>query len=255
MLDEPKSEVKAPLDAGVFTLEGVRQSRNGTDVLGPVDLALPASSISVLLGPSGAGKTTCLRLLNRLDEPASGVVFYRGRSLPSIPVRELRRNVGMVFQTPVLFAGTVGSNLDEAAELAELPDDERMERAAGALEAAELGVAFLGRGVDDLSSGERQRATLARALIGSPDVLLLDEPTGALDVETAQRLLATLRRLALNGLTVVMATHRLEEARAVAEWVVLLDRGRIVEAAEATRFFRSPATERAQAFLAGGGGL
>lgn len=237
-----------------FRLDGVYRVHDGTRVLGPVDLALPPGVLSVLLGPSGSGKTTLLRLLNRLDDPTSGRIAYLGRPLESFPVRELRRRVGFVFQEPALFPGTIRSNLEAAADIAGVDPAHREDVFREALASAELDPAMRGRDVRELSAGERQRAGLARALVPGPETLLLDEPTGALDVETAHRLLATLRALATAGRTLVMATHRLEEARRSARFVVLVDRGRVVEAGDAEGFFAAPRTERARAFLAGDSG-
>lgn len=237
-------------DTPAFSLRRVRQVRQGVDVLAGLDLEIPVGRITALLGPSGAGKTSLLRLLDRLDEPTSGEVFYRGRPLEDYPVRELRRRVGFVFQTPVMFPGTVGDNLRTAARLSGADGEEIAGRLLEVLSLAELDPELAERPGERLSIGERQRANIARALMTGPEALLMDEPTSALDPETADRLLETVRHLSDRlGLTVVIVTHRLDEARLVAGHAVVLEAGRVIEAGEAKRLFRNPREARTQAFL------
>ena len=217
-----------------FRLRDVRQEKSGRVLLRDIDLVLPRGRITVLLGSSGAGKTSLLRLLNRLDDPAAGEISYLDRSLDGYPVTELRRRVGFVFQTPVMFAGSVLDNLREAAEIAGLDDQEFPDRARGALELAGLDPALQDRPSHELSVGEQQRATLARTLIGGPEVLLLDEPTSALDPESSEFLLDSIQRLrAERGMTVILSTHRHYEAAAIADEAVRLSGGAVEEFGEA----------------------
>ena len=217
-----------------FRLRDVRQEKSGRVLLRDIDLVLPRGRITVLLGSSGAGKTSLLRLLNRLDDPAAGEISYLGRSLDGYPVTELRRRVGFVFQTPVMFAGSVLDNLREAAEIAGLDDQEFPHRAREALELAGLDPALQDRPSHELSVGEQQRATLARTLIGGPEVLLLDEPTSALDPESSEFLLDSIQRLrAERGMTVILSTHRHYEAAAIADEAVRLSGGAVEEFGEA----------------------
>lgn len=213
-----------------FRAEGVCSERAGRLVLADIDFAITAARITVLVGPSGAGKTSLLRILNRLDEPARGEIIYRDRRLVEWPVRELRRRVGFVFQTPIMFAGSVGDNLRAAARVASVGDADFDERAARVLKLAELDPALMNRPGGELSVGQQQRVNLARALMTGPEALLLDEPTSALDSGTATRLLDTVRGLSQEeGLTVVFATHRLEEARHIADSVLVMRDGRLRE--------------------------
>ncbi len=217
-----------------FRLRDVRQEKSGRVLLRGIDLVLPRGRITVLLGSSGAGKTSLLRLLNRLDDPAAGEISYLGRSLEEYPATELRRRVGFVFQTPVMFAGSVHDNLREAAEIAGLDDQEFPERAREALELAGLDPSLAHRPAQELSVGEQQRATMARTLIGGPEALLLDEPTSALDPESSEFLLESIRRLrAERGMTVILSTHRHYEAAAIADEAVRLSGGAVVESGEA----------------------
>ncbi|MFB6241100.1 MAG: ATP-binding cassette domain-containing protein, partial [Gemmatimonadota bacterium] len=165
-------------------------------------------------------------------------------------VGELRREVGFLFQTPVMFPGTVRGNLREAAEIAGI-DPSRFEDAARqALRRAELDGELLDRDGDELSVGQQQRVNLARVLVTGPEVLLLDEPTSALDPPTAARLLATVERLvAEEGLSVVMATHRLAEARRASDRAVMLADGAVVEAGPTSRVLDDPEREETARFV------
>ncbi len=246
----------AAATADAFTLEDVGLERAGRRVLADVTLALPKGGFSTLIGPSGAGKTSLLRLLNRLDDPACGNVRFFGRPIGEFPVRALRRRVGFVFQTPTMLPGTVGENLRVASTLgAEAKTEARgPTHAALALRLAELGADYVDRVAADLSGGEKQRVALARALMTDPQVLLLDEPTAALDPEVAEQLMGTLRRLREStGLTIVMVTHRLSEARLASTYTVMLEAGRVVEAGPSERLFREADQPRTRAFIAAGG--
>ena len=235
-------------------LRGVVQEKQGTRVLDGLDVTLPGGEVTALVGPSGAGKTSLLRLLNRLDDPTAGTVLFRGRPVAGYPVRELRRRVGFVFQAPVMFPGTVADNLRAAVALAgpgEAPvaADERW--VAGLLESVELDPAYAPRDTEHLSGGEKQRVALARALATRPEVLLLDEPTAALDPEVAERLMSTIVRVAADsGRTVVMVTHRLAEARDFTTHTVMMEAGRLVEAGPTRALFERATHERTRAYLA-----
>lgn len=199
--------------------------RFGDDiVLDHVTASVPdGGAITCLLGASGAGKSTLLRLCNRLEVPTAGEVRFRGRSLSETDPLHLRRNVGMVFQRPTLFAGTVRDNLRIAEPAA---DEARMAEALGR---ARLGATFLDRDGDSLSGGEAQRACLARTLITEPEVLLMDEPTSALD-PTATRALEELgRSLADDGMPILWVTHDLAQADRLADHRIVLVGGRLAD--------------------------
>ncbi|WP_414642313.1 ABC transporter ATP-binding protein [Baekduia sp.] len=177
--------------------------------------------VTVLQGPSGSGKSTLLRLLNRLVAPDAGRVRYRGADLATHDVLAHRREVGMVFQAPVLFPGTVADNLavaepDEGTDLAAL--------------LARCGLApedFLEREAATLSGGEAQRACLARALGTRPRVLLMDEPTSALDADATATIEALTRRLAGEGVAIVLVTHDRAQAARLGDRVIVLREGRV----------------------------
>jgi ABC-type methionine transport system ATPase subunit len=238
-----------PSTPPVFTLRNVTQERGGKTILRDVSLELPRSEITALVGPSGAGKTTLLRLLNRLDDPTSGDITFNGRPITSYPIGALRRQVGFVFQRPTMFEGTVERNLRIATELAKNTTASAPSMDS-ALDDVGLGRDYLSLDASRLSGGEQQRVTIARALMTRPEVLLLDEPTSALDPEVAERLLATIARLTREkGMSVVMVTHRLSEARQASTHMVMLEAGQLVEAGPTAQLFTSAAVERARAYL------
>jgi putative ABC transport system ATP-binding protein len=183
-------------------LEGtVRRLR----VLSGVSFSVPAGGRLAIFGPSGAGKTSLLRLLNRLDDPAGGRVLLDGEDLCSLDAVTVRRRVGLVFQQPFLFDLPVGENLAYPRKLMNraLP----RERAVSLLAEFGLGEEVLERRGDQLSGGQGQRVAVARALTLDPEVLALDEPTSALDAESARLLLQALLRRNAAGLTLMVVTH------------------------------------------------
>jgi putative ABC transport system ATP-binding protein len=192
-------------------------------VLRGVDLQI-REGVTALLGPSGSGKSSLLRLLNRLADPDAGSVLFRGEDVRGLDVRELRRRACLVPQLPAPLPGTVADNLRYAPAL--------VGRAVGVekpLSMAGLTRLYADREADQLSVGEQQRVMLARALALEPEVLLLDEPTSALDDYTkggVERTLATLA--AESGLSMVLVTHERAQAERLADRVVELDRGRIL---------------------------
>lgn len=197
-------------------------------VLDGVDVEIPARGVTVVVGPSGSGKSTLLRLCNRLAAPTSGRILFRGADLSGLDPLAHRRMVGMVFQQPTPFGGSVGDNLRVASAEA---DDTVMRRA---LARAHLPAAFLDRPAGELSGGESQRACLARTLITNPEVLLMDEPTSALDGEARHALEALALELAGDGVPVVWVTHDLEQAVRLAGWVIVLEEGRVRASGEPT---------------------
>ena len=231
----------------------MQQIRGDVHTLRGIDLDIPTGEVVAVVGPSGAGKTSLIRLLNRLDDPVAGTVAYHGAPIESILVRELRRRVGFVFQTPVMFAGTVADNLALARDLpraaAGTPTVATTEPNE-ALRLAGVDPALASRDAQALSGGERQRVSIARALMTGPESLLLDEPTSALDPEVADHIMTTVRTLAdTMHLTVVMVSHRLEEARAVSTHTVFMEAGRVIETGPTETMFTAPNEARTRNYL------
>jgi putative ABC transport system ATP-binding protein len=205
-----------PLEA-----QGVELYRAGRLVLSRVDASFAAGSVTAIVGPSGAGKTSLLRCLNRLEEPSGGRVTLDGVDIKEIDPPELRRRVGMIFQTPVLFEGGVKGNLSYGLNGV---SDEKL---ASALEAAGLPASFLERDSVALSVGQSQRVCIARALVREPEVLLMDEPTSALDKDASARIERLMTSWAARGLAIAVVTHDLAQARRVAERGILIVEGRV----------------------------
>lgn len=212
----------------LFELADVTATRAGRVVFEGLraDVAEGATGI---VGPSGVGKSTLLRLLNRLADPAVGTVRYRGRDLREIDVLALRRDVGLVPQLPALLEGTVADNVIYGLRLANRATD-----VAESLRLAGLDPAFGSRRADALSVGEQQRVMLARTLALQPSVLLLDEPTSALDEKAKAAIEATLRDLRDRlGLSFVLVSHDLDQAARLADRVLVLESGALREATTA----------------------
>ncbi|MDP2712499.1 MAG: ATP-binding cassette domain-containing protein [Solirubrobacteraceae bacterium] len=207
--------------AALFSFESVSVGPSGARRLDGLGAELPAEGLTAIAGPSGSGKSTLLRLCNRLEVPSAGVVRHHGTDLAQRDPLELRREVAMVFQRPVTFAGTVHDNLREADPGCDAA------RAAELLEHVGLDAAFVSRDAGELSGGEAQRACLARALATRPRVLLMDEPTSALDDRAAAVLERLARRLVDGGTPVVWVTHSDEQLRRLADFALLLVGGRI----------------------------
>ncbi|CAB4936683.1 unannotated protein [freshwater metagenome] len=200
------------------------------EILHEVNLSVAPAAVTVLAGPSGAGKSTLLRLGNRLDIPSAGSVRFRGEDSAAIDPRELRRRVGMVFQKPVPFAGSVRANLKVGAPLA---GDEEL---AGTLERVGLEASMLDRVADDLSGGESQRMCIARTLLTQPEVILMDEPTSALDHENRLGIEHLAKELAQEGIGILWVSHDLSQVRRIADHAVVLIDGRNASAAETAAF-------------------
>jgi ABC-type multidrug transport system fused ATPase/permease subunit len=189
---------------------GIEVTLGGRKILDGLDLEVPPGQITGLLGPSGTGKSTLLRALVRLVDVDAGTITLDGTDIRALDARELRCRVGLVAQTPDMLPGTVADNLRYG--VGELGDD----RLRAALADVDLDPSFAARAAAELSGGERARVALARALTRGPQLLLLDEPTAALDSDTAAHIGATLRRLRDQGIGVCITTHDLAFAR---EWV------------------------------------
>lgn len=211
------------VSAQVFTFEDVVLERDGRLILDGVSDHIHQGCTTAIVGPSGSGKTTLLRMLNRFEEPTSGCILLDGRPLASYDVHALRRRVGLVAQRPTMLTATVGEEVQVAradADVAEL------------LDRVGLSGFEFDRETTSLSGGEQQRLALARCLAVEPEVLLLDEPTSALDESAAHAVDEIVRSLVADGLTVVLVSHDLERVADLADDVLVLQDGRLVERGE-----------------------
>ncbi len=208
-------------DAPLFAFDCVSVGPPEARRLAELDARLPSGGLTVVSGPSGSGKSTLLRLCNRLDVPSEGVVCHRGTDVAQRDPLQLRREVAMVFQRPVTFAGSVLDNLREADPGCETGRGEEL------LERVGLPAAFLERDAGELSGGEAQRACLARALATGPQVMLMDEPTSALDGQAAAVLERLARQLVDDGTPVVWVTHDEAQLSRLADFALRIVEGRV----------------------------
>lgn len=233
-----------------LTLAGLRLAYDGAPVLDGLDLEVPAGELVALLGPSGAGKTSTLRLVAGLGAPDAGDVLLDGHSLLALPPQ--RRPVAVVFQSPLLFPHlSAGDNVAFGLRLRGVGRAERRRRAAAALARVHLPGAA-DRRVAELSGGERQRVALARALVLEPAVLLLDEPFAALDPALRAQLGALVAELVRDvGVSTLLVTHDQEEAAVLADRVAVLLDGRVRQCAPPRQLYARPATLSVARFLGG----
>jgi polar amino acid transport system ATP-binding protein len=232
--------------------ENLRKKLGGREILKDISLNIRLGDLKVLIGPSGGGKSTLLQCLNCLIRPDSGTLCLEDRRLDlsrSEELQYLRQQVGMIFQDFNLFDHlTAEENVMIAlSKVRGLP---RKEARGRALE--ELGRVGMGRGASlypaQLSGGQKQRVAIARALAMDPKVLLLDEPTSALDPELVGEVLAVIRDLASGGMTMLMATHQMDFARALATEIIFMERGSLVEQGHPDTLLAQGANTRTQDF-------
>jgi polar amino acid transport system ATP-binding protein len=237
----------------VLRLRGIRRAYGDRVVLRGIDLDVAAHEVVALVGASGSGKSTLLRTINLTEPIDDGVVLLDGDDVsdPRVDADRVRARIGVVFQAYNLFPHlSVLDNVTLASRLVH-----RMPRAAAEARALELltaiGLGELARAYPDrLSGGQQQRVAIVRAIATTPQLLLLDEVTSALDPELVGEVLALVRSLAESGTTIVMATHEMAFARDVADRVVFLDGGLIIEDRPAREFFAAPREDRTREFLA-----
>jgi tungstate transport system ATP-binding protein len=223
--------------------QGVVQKK-GKTVLGPVDLSLDAAGFTVVLGPNGAGKTSLLRVLHGLERLSSGELIW------AIPTRETRNRQAFVFQSPIVLRRSVRDNLIYPQSLLGIAKAEARSQAEASVKAIGLEKA-LDLPAGNLSGGEKQKLALARALIRTPELLLLDEPCSNLDGRATRSIETMLLRAHAQGTRIIMATHDLGQAKRLASDVIFLLHGKVHEAAPAREFFKATKTSEARAFLNG----
>jgi putative ABC transport system ATP-binding protein len=216
---------------GPYKLEikGLTLELGGRTILEDVNIGIQEGEAFCILGGSGAGKSMLLRTVVRLHEPDRGEILLDSSTICDLEPSDLRRKISMVQQSPAMLEGTVEDNLMFGLQLAGVPEEEARTRAAQALEDAAMDDAFLCRRADRLSGGERQRVAIARAYALRPEVLLLDEPTAALDPRRTvevERSIMELRKA--SNLTMVIVTHDIEQARRLGDRTVLMRRGRVI---------------------------
>ncbi|MDN7244671.1 amino acid ABC transporter ATP-binding protein [Planococcus sp. 1R117A] len=242
----------------MITIKNLSKRFEKLEVLKDINLEVNSGEVVAILGPSGSGKSTLLRCLNGLEEMTSGEVTVAGSKVNTNDskkkqlkaIRQIRLQSGMVFQQFNLYPHkTVLENVIEALLVVrKWPKEKAVEKGEALL--ARVGLAEK-RDVypSRLSGGQQQRVAIARALAAEPEVLLFDEPTSALDPELVGEVLAVIKELAEEGMTMVIVTHEMEFAGEVADRIVFMDDGIVVEQGTPDAFFKQPETERARKFL------
>jgi polar amino acid transport system ATP-binding protein len=236
----------------MIRIENLNKSFGDLHVLKDINLTVYESDVVCLIGASGSGKSTLLRCLNFLEKKDSGKLILNGEEIlqGTHDINEVRQQIGMVFQHFNLFPHmTVLENIIEApVHVKQTPKETAIQEALELLNKV---------GLDDkadvypskLSGGQKQRVAIARALAMRPDIMLFDEPTSALDPELVGEVLQTMKELAVDGMTMVVVTHEMGFAREVADWIVYMNEGSIVEKGHPDEIFSNPKEERTREFL------
>ncbi|WP_431709927.1 amino acid ABC transporter ATP-binding protein [Glutamicibacter uratoxydans] len=247
-----KSEKQPVFQAAGANIVGLRKSYGSNEVLKGIDLEVKPGQVVCLIGPSGSGKSTLLRCVNLLEKPNGGTIHVGGFEAtdPEVDLDRMRQKVGMVFQQFNLFPHlTVLENCTVAQiKVLKRSQSEAKKVAQENLERVGLGD-FGTRYPDQLSGGQQQRVAIARALSMDPTLMLFDEPTSALDPETVGEVLAIMKRLAKAGMTMLVVTHEMAFAKEVADRVVFMDGGVVVEEGPAAEVIGNPQQPRTQDFL------
>ena len=237
---------------GKIRVEGLQKSFGTNQVLKGIDMQVEEGEVVCVIGPSGSGKSTFLRCINRLEDITAGKVIVAERNIndPKTDINKVRENIGMVFQHFNLFPhfNVLKNIMFAPMELGKQNEGEARATALSLLEQVDLSdkaEAF----PSQLSGGQKQRVAIARALAMNPDIMLFDEPTSALDPEMVGEVLGVMNKLAREGMTMVIVTHEMGFAREVADRVVFMDGGYIVEEGPPEEVFGRPKHERTISFL------
>ena len=233
-------------------VEQLKKSFGSLEVLKGIDLEVKEGEVVCLIGPSGSGKSTFLRCLNKLEETTAGTVIVDDNDItdPKCNINKVRENIGMVFQQFNLFP-----HLSVLENIMLAPVDRKKLTKTEAKATAERLLATVGLAEKageyppNLSGGQQQRVAIARALAMSPDIMLFDEPTSALDPEMVGEVLEVMKQLAKDGMTMIVVTHEMGFAREVADRVIFMDGGYIVEQGTPEQVFGNPQHKRTQDFL------
>lgn len=236
----------------IISIEHLKKNFDNTEVLKDVSFTVNKGECVVIIGSSGSGKSTMLRCINLLERPTSGSIKFKGIDIldKNIPVNKLREKVSMVFQSFDLF-----NNMNVLKNCI-IGQTKVLKR--NPLEAKKIALDNLTKvgmidrkdfKISEISGGQKQRVAIARALSMSPDVILFDEPTSALDPEMVGEVLGVMKELAKEGMTMIVVTHEMAFARDVADKVIFMDNGYIVETGTSEEIFSSPKEERTKEFL------
>jgi ABC-type polar amino acid transport system ATPase subunit len=236
----------------ILTIRDLHKSFGALEVLRGIDLDVAAGEVVAIIGSSGSGKSTLLRCINRLEHPTSGKVFLAGTEILAkrSSLVAMRRQIGMVFQHFNLFPhmGVLENVIEGPVTALRMPRAEARALGLSLLEKVGLADKATARPAQ-LSGGQQQRVAIARALAMKPRIMLFDEPTSALDPELTGEVLGVMKQLADEGMTMIVVSHEMSFVRRVANRVVVMDRGRIVEQGPPESVFADPQEERTRRFL------
>jgi polar amino acid transport system ATP-binding protein len=245
-MDETRSQDVA------IRITDLHKSFGPVEVLRGIDLEVRRGQVVCVIGPSGSGKSTLLRCVNVLEEPTAGTVVVDGVELtdPDVDIDAARRKIGMVFQSFNLFSHLNVLNNLTIAQRKVLRRDQKEAERTGLANLERVGLAGRERAMpNELSGGQQQRVAIARALSMDPEVMLFDEPTSALDPELVGDVLTVMRKLADEGMTMLVVTHEMQFAREVADKVLFMDAGLVVEQGPPEQVIGDPREERTRTFL------
>lgn len=236
----------------LIKVEGLCKAFGKVEVLNGIDIDIKKGEVVVIIGPSGSGKSTFLRTLNLLEEPTGGHIYFNGADItdPKTDINSHRMKMGMVFQQFNLFPHmTVLKNMTLGpTKLQKLSNEEAEKRAMALLE--RVGLADRANSYpSQLSGGQKQRVAIVRALCMQPNVMLFDEPTSALDPEMVGEVLEVMKSLANEGMTMAVVTHEMGFAKEVADRVIFIDQGIIMEQGTPEEIFTNPKSDRLKDFL------
>lgn len=234
----------------IIEVKGLRKSFGSLEILKGIDEVIQENEVVCIIGPSGSGKSTFLRCLNRLEEPSAGTIVVDGIVLSQESENQVRTEMGMVFQSFNLFPHmSVLDNVTIGPRKVRKADPEAAKKNALEL-LARVGLADKASAFpSSLSGGQKQRVAIARALAMNPKIILFDEPTSALDPEMVGEVLDVMKNLTHGGMTLVIVTHEMGFAREVADRVLFMDDGRIIEQGTPDQIFNHPQEERTKNFL------
>ena len=241
------------MSESILVVRRLTKSFGGNEVLKGVDFSIKKGDVTCVIGASGSGKSTFLRCINLLENPTGGEILFHGNDIVSqkMSIPEYRAKVGMVFQSFNLFYNMTALQNCMVGTRRVLKMDKEASRSVAMSYLDKVGMSpFINARPRQLSGGQQQRVAIARALSMEPEILLFDEPTSALDPQMVGEVLAVIRKLASEGLTMIIVTHEMAFARDVANYVVYMQEGVIWEAGVPEQIFQSPQKQETRDFLA-----
>ena len=232
----------------IIKISNLNKNYEGKEVLKNINLEIREGEIFAVIGPSGAGKTTLLRIINLLDKPTSGKILFNGIDCDDCDRLKTRRSMVLLFQDTAVISGSVYDNVSYGLKVRGFDKPEMQEKVSTALK--RMGIPGCEeRDAKSLSGGEKQRMAFARATVFDPNVLLLDEPTANLDPQNVSLVENIIKKIAENKTTIIMSTHRFEEAISLADRIAVIHNGEILQVGTPEEIFRKPESKRVAEFV------